>query len=145
MSDDELNQKEKTIFNYIVTQHDRLFRHIDALDLKIAQVAAINALVLSVIITQLRNANSEFLFTMGLTLIIMSLFIAVYAIAVRPFDDSPSPESYGEGGSFEEFKNLLISDMETNRLLQNNKAKCFNIMLVVYIIGLMLVIGGFYV
>lgn len=134
----------KRVFEYIVCQHERVLRHVDALDMKIAQVVALNGVVLSFIFDKLPGANSEFLFGIGLILILLSIGFGVVAFVGRNFSDSPDPSSYGDTDTVVELRDLLIDDMKQNLEVQQTKVKWFNAMLIFNILGLTFVVLGYY-
>lgn len=146
MEKDSENSEYDTerVFEYIVCQHERVLRHVDALDMKIAQVVALNGVVLSFIFDKLHGANSEFLFEIGLILILLSIGFGVAAFVGRNFSDSPDPSSYGDKDTVEELRDLLIEDMKQNLKVQQTKANWFNVMLVLNILGLTFVVFGYY-
>lgn len=136
---------EAKIFDYLSSQHERLLRHVDALDGKIAQVVALNGIVLSFIFDKLHSASSEFLFEIGLILILLSIGFGVIAFIGRSFQDGPTPKSYKSDGTINDLKELLIQDMEHNHPVLASKGRWFNIMLILNISGLTFVIIGYYV
>lgn len=135
---------ESQIFNYLVKQHDRLLRHNDAIDMKIAQGLAFNGVILSFIFDKLYNANLEWLFALGLALIVLSMTIGIYIYSGRLFSDSPRPEFYEECNDQNELQKALIKDIRGNDEILKFKAYWFNKMLILNVLGIILIIVGYY-
>lgn len=135
---------ESTIFNYLVKQHDRLLRHNDAIDMKIAQGIAFNGVILSFIFDKLYTAKQEWLFALGLAIIVISMIIGIYIYSGRLFSDSPRPEFYEECNDKSELQITLVKDIRENDKILKFKANWFNKMLILNVLGIIVFIIGYY-
>lgn len=144
----ERNQEsndQKIIFDYLREQHKRMLNNVDSLDQKIAQTIALNSIILSFILDKLIQARSYFLFSAGLTLIVVSLVIGIFTYAGKVFHDSPAPSFYKEDKGLKLLRKYLIEDNSYNVKINERKIDMFNLLLKFSVIGLILIIVGYYV
>lgn len=140
-----MKKEEEIIFDNLAAQHARILSHVDALDQKIAQAIALNGVILSFVFDKLPNANSTFLFSAGLVLILVSLVHGILAYSGKVFMDSPSPDFYKDKKGLEKLKEQLVKDNIHNIEVQKTKGNMFNLVLVFSVIGIILIVGGYYV
>lgn len=138
-------REDELIFDNLCAQHARILSHADALDQKIAQSIGLNGLILSFVFDKLPSANSYFLFSAGLVLILISLALSVLAYSGKKFMDSPNSNFYTDKAGFEKLKKQLIKDNDHNIEIQKTKGVMFNLFLIFSVAGLILIVGGYYV
>ncbi len=138
------DREEEIIFDNLSVQHARILLHIDALDQKIAQAIALNGVILSFVFDKLPNANSYFLFSAGLILILVSIVLGFLAYSGKVFMDSPNSNFYKDNKGIEKLKDQLLKDNDHNISIQKTKGKLFNLVLFFGVVGLILIIGGYY-
>ena len=99
------------IFDYLKEQHQRVLSHLDSMDLKIAQVLALNGLLLSFVFDKLSAAQNPFLFLTGLFCITISLGVGVLIYTGMEVLDSPDKRFYVESNDPRTLKKALIKDI----------------------------------
>jgi hypothetical protein len=145
-----ITDEDKIIFNHLFNRHKDLLSYVDALDTKFAQIIALNGLILSFIIFSAGDANSFNIFIFGIILIIVSMIIGAYGYFTRNFYSGASLQFFKDYDTFPsgvgiiKLKKQLILDIERNERKHLHKANIFNWMLLLVILGLILVVGGYY-
>jgi len=139
-------QMEPRLFDYMISKHARVLGHIDALDQKIAQAIAANGLVLSFVFDKMMSANSQFVFIVGMVLIISSIGLAFGAYKTKTILDDPKPEFFrNKKNNSNDLEGHIIDCLEHNKQILNQKAGLFNISLLTSFVGLVCIVGGYYV
>jgi len=137
---------EPRLFDYMISKHARVLSHIDALDQKIAQAIAANGLILSFVFNKMTSANSYFIFVVGMVLIISSIGLAFGAYKTKTILDDPKPEFFRNNkNSAKDLEEYIIDCLEHNKQVLNQKAGLFNISLLTSFVGLVCIVGGYYV
>ena len=139
-------------FNHLTEKHSRLLLHVDSLDLKLSQSIALNGVILSFVFFRMNEAHSTWIFALGISLILISTVIGVYAFLGKKYLDGLSEEFFEdkEKEKFTDFKiyqtieSRLIKDLIYNREVQRKKAKLFNFMIIICAGGLISLIVGYY-
>lgn len=140
----------KILFEHLSDRHRLFFSHVDALDAKFAQVIALNGVILSFVFDKGANAASKALFGIGLFIILTSVFIGLFGYLSREFYTGASTkfftvcDTFAEGDGVKELKDQLILDIERNVKSHNTKAYIFDIMLILSVVGLLVLVVGYY-
>jgi hypothetical protein len=174
----ENSHDEEIIFNYLKDQHQRVLSDLDSMDLKIAQILALDGIILSFVFDKLSVAHCQPIFLTGLFCIIIALGIGVRIYFGMEVCDSPDKRFYDESNDPLVLKKALIKDIFgtepvesgncaviTNRyqhfsceikeffIFDDNagndkilkfKGSWFNIMLSLIMMGLVILITGYY-
>ncbi len=137
----------KENFDYLKTQHARYLNHLDILNRKITQTIAANIIVMSFVFDKMKNAHATFLYASGLTLILVSLGLCVFAYRTKEVCDSPKISAYHKKD--DEIKKILIEelsdDIVENKKIQEQKANLFDISLFILFLGMIVLMVGYYV
>lgn len=145
-----LSDEDKIIFNHLCDRHKNLLSYVDGVDTKFAQIIALNGLILSFIIFAAGNAKSFIIFSIGIILIVSSMIIGAYGYytrnfypgaAVKFFEDY---DTFPKGIGIVKLKKQLLLDIERNEKKLDFKANIFNIMLPFVILGLIIIMVGYY-
>lgn len=140
----------KILFEHLSDRHKLFFSHVDALDAKFAQVIALNGVILSFIFDKGADAASKALFGIGLFIILASVFIGLFGYISREFYTGASTkffikcDQFARGEGIKELKDQLILDIERNVKSHNTKAFIFDLMLILSVIGLLVLVVGYY-
>lgn len=112
LSNNEKNRNdEKIIFDYLKEQHQRVLSHLDSMDLKIAQILALDGIILSFVFDKLSSAQNQMLFLTGLFCIILALSIGVRIYFGMEVCDSPERRFYRDSNDPNILKKALIKDI----------------------------------
>jgi hypothetical protein len=107
----ENHNNEEIIFNYLKDQHQRVLSHLDSMDLKIAQILALDGIILSFVFDKLSAAHCQTIFLTGLFCIIIALGIGVRIYFGMEVCDSPEKRFYDESNDPLVLKKALIKDI----------------------------------
>jgi hypothetical protein len=147
----QISEEDKLIFEHLFQRHKNLLLFIDALDTKFSHIIALNGLILSFILIKSSEVKNVYLYVFGLSLLIVTIIIGIYGYKTREYLTGAHEkfftdyDNFPPGVGLKILKERLIRDIENNRETQNQKAKIFDLMLIVNIIALTLVIIGYYV
>lgn len=146
----ELTDEDKIIFEHLSKRHEDLLSFADALDSKLAQIIALNGLILSFVFYRGNEAAMPPVFIFGLGVIVISIIIGVYGYHSTKFSAGLSGNFFREYKGFDSGKGLsilydrLVKGIEKNTKTQSIKARFFNYMLILNIIGLTILLVGYY-
>jgi hypothetical protein len=107
----ENHNNEEIIFDYLKEQHQRVLSHLDSMDLKIAQILALDGIILSFVFDKLNAAQNHTIFLTGLFCIIIALAIGVRVYFGMEVCDSPQKRFYDESNDPSVLKKALIKDI----------------------------------
>jgi hypothetical protein len=145
-----ITDEDKIIFQHLLERHKNLLSFVDVLDTKFSTAIALNGVILSFTFFRADQANQIQIFVLGLSLIVISILIGIYGYSPRTlfagmnvgfFKQYDNQES---GNGIRDLKDQLILDIERNEKTQNFKAEIFEIMLIINIIGIIILILGYY-
>lgn len=105
------HNNEEIIFDYLKEQHQRVLSHLDSMDLKIAQILALDGIILSFVFDKLSAAQNQTIFLTGLFCIIIALGIGVRVYFGMEVCDSPEKRFYDESNDPLVLKKALIKDI----------------------------------
>lgn len=145
-----VSDEDKIIFNHLFDRHKNLLSYVDVLDTKVAQVIALNGVILSFVFFRAGEATSKNVYIYGLFLILTSIVIGILGYAPRSFYVGASTkffedsESFRDGEAMKKLKHQLLLDINRNEKAQKFKANILSYMLVFLIIGLFTLVVGYY-
>lgn len=145
-----VTDEDKIVYEHLFDRHNNLLSHVDALDVKIAQIIALNGLILSITIFSANKAKFIELFFLGIFFIFLSIFIGVYSYKGRAFYIGASKEFFTEydilprGEGLKSLKKQLILDIKRNEKMHQKKSRFVNAMIYILVIGLILIVVGYY-
>jgi len=108
------NNNDEIVFNYLKEQHQRVLSHLDSMDLKIAQILALDGIILSFVFDKLSAAQNQMIFLTGLFCIIVALGIGIRIYFGMEVCDSPDKRFYLESNDPLVLKKALIQDIFGN-------------------------------
>ncbi|WP_319581003.1 hypothetical protein [uncultured Methanospirillum sp.] len=147
----EITESDKFVIQHLFDRHNNQLSFVDALDTKYSQIIAINVVILSFIFDKMKDAHLQGLFVMGIFIIFSSILIGILGYACRDLYVGASKLFFMNYSTISPKKGLnelleqLIRDIDRNKKIQNIRANIFNITLIINIIGLLIVILGYYV
>jgi len=136
---------------HLFDRHRNLLVFGDSLDSKLAQMIALNGLILSFVLIKSADVKSLGLYISGLSLIILAIIIGILGYKSREWlsgvkeDFFMDYDSFAPGEGIKILKEQLIEDIEANTITQNQKALIFDRMLYIDIIGFIVLVVGYYV
>lgn len=152
--DDEttLSEEDKIIIQHLFERHRTSLSSGDAIDMKLAQTIALTGVILSFILIKSPEIHYLSIYITGIFFLIGSIFIGILAFRstewcaganARFFKDCGEKISSKDG--VRRIKDMLADDIQDNKVILAKKSNLFNIMLYFNIIGLVIVIIGYYV
>jgi hypothetical protein len=145
-----ISDEDKIIMEHLFDRHKNILSYNDILDTKVAQIIALNGLILSIILFNANHAKCFALFFLGIIIIIFSMILGLQCYRSRDFFIGASVkffsdyDTFPDGEGIKKLKKQLLLDIKRNEKTLNFKANLFNKMLYMMFIGLGLVFGGFY-
>jgi len=145
-----ISDEDKIIFEHLFDRHKNLLSYNDILDTKVAQVIALNGLLLTVFVFNAKNANLWVLYFLGIFTIIISIVTGFLCYrsydffigaSVKFFNDY---DTFSEGVGLQKLKKQLLLDIKRNQRTHEMKASLFNKMIYIMFIGLFLIVVGYY-
>ena len=139
------------MFEHLFDRHKNVLSYSDILDTKVAQIIAFNGLILSITLFTATNAKTTLLFFLGMLIIIASILMGVYTYMGRDYFIGASTkfftdyDKFQEGVGIQKLKKQLILDINRNEKSYNSKAKLFDQTIYLMLIGLLLLLVGYYV
>ena len=147
----DITEEDKLIFEHLFRRHQNLLVFGDSIDTKFSQMIALNGLIMSFVLIKSTEAKNIYVFILGISLILLAIGIGIYGYKTREwltgvkrkfFEDY---DSFVPGTGIKKLKKQLLIDIDHNTALQNQKAKIFNIMLCIDIVGFVTIVFGYYV
>jgi hypothetical protein len=145
-----LTDEDQIVFQHLFDRHKNLLSYVDAVDTKFAQIIALNGIILSFIIFAAPNAKHFNIFIFGIMFIIISMIIGAIGYYTRNFYPGAAVtffedyDTFSRGVGIIKLKKQLILDIQRNETRLERKANIFNIMLPLVILGLIVILVGYY-
>jgi ABC-type sugar transport system permease subunit len=139
----KITPENSIIINHILDRDRRLFSDIDALDTKIAQIIALNGVIISLVFLGTATINANNLTFLGLSIIICSMIIGVWSFYPRVYFAGPPNsfyKNYRENESVSELISKLLFHYPQNLKTHNQKGDLFRYLLVSLIFGLIILV-----
>lgn len=108
------SNNDEIVFNYLKEQHQRVLSHLDSMDLKIAQILALDGIILSFVFDKVNAAQNQMIYLTGLFCIIVALGIGIRIYFGMEVCDSPDKRFYLESNDPLVLKKALIKDIFGN-------------------------------
>jgi hypothetical protein len=150
--DEPITEEDKIIIEHLFERFRYSLSFGDTLETKFAQMIALNGLILSVILVKRIDVGNFFVYALGLCCIICAILVGIYGYRTTEwcvgakdvfFKDWKIKFSSKEG--IEKLKDMLTNDIGENKIIQTRKSEIFDFMLYLNILGLVLVVLGYYV
>jgi hypothetical protein len=145
-----LTEEDRIVIGHLIDTFNHLFSDIDALDTKIAQIIALNGLIVSFVFMKTEVPHLTNVFLLGIIIIITSMTIGIWSFLPKPFYVGPNFSFYykydnmSEGEGIKKLKNKLIELYPENNRTHEEKAKFFRYMLILLLIGLIVLIFSYF-
>lgn len=147
-----LTDEDKIIIDHLCQRHRTILEFGNALETKFSQMIALNGLILSFILVKGDQVQSFYIYSFGLICLIVTILIGIYGYkpvewhtGLNEFFFQDYDEKFKNGKGIIELKKRLLTDIKLNTNVQTQKSYIFNHMLYFNIIGLVIVIIGYYV
>jgi hypothetical protein len=146
-----VTEADKIIIEHLFERHRTSLTSCDSMDLKLAQLIGLNGLILSFILIKSPDVKNLFIYLIGIYLLISAIILGILGIRSRDwcaganidfFKDWKNKFSSEEG--LDKLKGMLSDDIEENKNILTEKAGFCNYMLYFNIVGLIIVIIGYY-
>lgn len=108
----ELTDEDKIIFEHLSKRHEDLLSFADALDSKLAQIIALNGLILSFVFYRGTEAAIPSIFISGLFVIVISIIFGVFGYCCQEFSAGLSGNFFRDYKGFDSGKGLSIEDFD---------------------------------
>lgn len=152
IDDSSITEEDKLIMQHLFERHRVSLNSGDAIDLKLAQMIALNGLILSFILIKSSDVKNISVFVFGISLLVVSIIIGVIGYRSTEWCAGANTIFFKECGNkfsskegLRKLKEMLSDDIQENKETLNRKSEFFNIMLYFNILGLVIVIIGYYV
>jgi hypothetical protein len=150
--DSTVSEEDKLIMQHLFERHRTSLSSGDAIDLKLAQMIALNGLILSFILIKSPDVHNLILYVFGIAFLIGSIFVGVLGYRSTEWCAGANARFFNECGNkfsskdgIKKLMEMLSEDIQENKETLRNKSDFFNIMLYFNIIGLVMVVIGYYV
>lgn len=147
-----ISEEDKLIMQHLFERHRTSLSSGDAIDLKLAQMIALNGLILSFILIKSPEVKSITIFVLGIGFLVCSIIIGVLGYRSTDWCAGANCNFFKDCGckfsSMEgiwKLKDMLSDDIQENKEILCRKSEFFNLMLYFNILGIIIVIIGYYV
>lgn len=150
--DSTITEEDKLITQHLFERHRISLSSGDAVDLKLAQMIALNGLILSFILIKSPDVQNLNIYIFGIAFLIGSIFIGILGYRSTDWCAGANARFFKEFGTkfsskdgIKKIIDILSDDIQENKETLRKKSDYFNIMLYFNIIGLVMVVIGYYV
>jgi hypothetical protein len=146
-----LTDEEKIIFEHLFDRHKAILSYVDTFDVKLASFVGLNGLILSFSMFSAEKARCYGIFLIGVLIIVSCIIFGYYiyrtrdwfiGASVKFFEDC---DNFPQGLGLKKLKRQLLLDIERNQENYEARVSYFNIMVHIMIVGIVLLVGGYYV
>jgi hypothetical protein len=147
-----LTDEDKIIIEHLFDRHRVSITSGDSIDLKLAQMIALNGIILSFILIKSPEIKNLIVFIFGIGILICAIIIGIigyrsteWCVGANEIFFKEWNTKFSSKEGVKKLVDMLSNDIHDNKKNLYRKAKIFDCMLYFNITGLILVVIGYYV